>query len=147
MLKKISSKIENLNELSEKYSWIPNEKTIRPDNDDNKKLYIDDLIIKYGDIKKGTLADIFNIKNLNNIKPTKLFQENKFKYNVKGNHYVMWYLEYNESEINDDIINFDIYLNIFKIVRNNNFNFAWYKNPKMTVPDIFHVQVFWINKN
>jgi len=147
MLEKISSKIEKLNELSEKYSWIPNEKTIRPDNDDDKKIYIDDLILKYGDIKRGTLFDIFNFNSLDNIKPTKLFQENKFKYNIQGNHYVMWYLEYNESEITDDIINFDIYLNIFKIIGNKNFNFAWYKNPKMSVPEIFHVQVFWIDKN
>jgi len=147
MLKKISSKIDKLNELSELYSWIPNEKTIRPDNDDDKKLYINNLILKYGDIKIGTLIDIFNLNNLSDIKPTKLFQENKFKYNIQGNHYVMWYLQYNDNEINDDIINFDIYLNILKIVGNKNFNFAWYKNPKMTVPEIFHVQVFWINKN
>ena len=23
------------------------------------------------------------------------------------------------------------------------FDFAWYINPKMTVPELFHVQVFW----
>lgn len=24
-----------------------------------------------------------------------------------------------------------------------NFEFVWYLNPKMTIPDVFHVQVFW----
>ena len=102
---------------------------------------------KYGNIKKGILIDIFNVKNINNIKPTKIFQENRFKYNIDGNHYVMWYLGYNENEIIDDIISFDIFCEIFCIVGNEKFNFAWYKNPKMTIPDIFHVQVFWIDKN
>jgi hypothetical protein len=23
------------------------------------------------------------------------------------------------------------------------FRFVWYENPKMTVPDVYHVQVFW----
>lgn len=26
------------------------------------------------------------------------------------------------------------------------FDFAWYENPKMSVPDFYHVQVFWITK-
>lgn len=24
-----------------------------------------------------------------------------------------------------------------------NFEFVWYLNPKMTIPDVYHVQVFW----
>ena len=26
------------------------------------------------------------------------------------------------------------------------FQFAWYENPKMTVPGIYHVQVFWAER-
>ena len=26
------------------------------------------------------------------------------------------------------------------------FDFVWYENPKMSVPDFYHVQVFWITK-
>lgn len=146
MLGKISSSVDKLNDLNKKYNWIPNEKSIRPDNEVEKKEYINYLITNYGSIKNGTIMDIFKISNLENIQPTKLFQENKFKYNVSGNHYVMWYLMFDERFLTDDIINCDIYCNIIKILGNNNFNFAWYKNPKMTVPEIFHVQVFWKKK-
>ena len=147
MLKKISSKIEKLNELNKIYSWIPNEKSIRPDNKEDKNKYLDNLILKYGDINKGILIDIFEVTDLESAKPTKIFKENRFKYNINGNHYVMWYLKYDIQTITEDIINFDIYCNIYQILGNTNFNFAWYKNPKMTISDIFHVQVFWINKN
>ena len=147
MLKKISSKIEKLNELSQIYYWIPNENSIRPESNEDKKKYLANLILKYGDINKGILYDIFEEENLENAKPSKKFKENRFKYNINGNHYVMWYLKYDTRTLTEDVINFDIYCNIYQILGNTNFNFAWYKNPKMTIPDIFHVQVFWINKN
>ena len=147
MLKKISSKIEKLNELSQIYSWIPNENSIRPESNEDKKKYLANLILKYGDINKGILYDIFEEENLENAKPSKKFKENRFKYNINGNHYVMWYLKYDTRTLTEDVINFDIYCNIYQILGNTNFNFAWYKNPKMTIPDIFHVQVFWIDKN
>tara|TARA_Y100000991_G_C21654826_1_gene214048 strand:- start:16 stop:459 length:444 start_codon:yes stop_codon:yes gene_type:complete len=146
MLKKISSKIEKLNELSLIYSWIPNENSIRPESNEDKKKYLDNLILKYGDINKGILFDIFEEENLENAKPSKKFKENRFKYNINGNHYVMWYLKYDMRTLTEDVINFDIYCNIYQILGSTNFNFGWYKNPKMTIPDIFHVQVFWINK-
>jgi hypothetical protein len=146
-LKKISSNVNKLNELNKLHEWIPNENTIRPFNDDLKNEYVNNLIANYGDLKKGTLIDIFGISNFDNIQPLKLFKENKFRYNTNGNHYVMWYLGYDENLLSDDIISMDIYVNLLKLVGNNNFNFAWYKNPKMTIPDIFHVQVFWINQN
>ena len=147
MLKKISSNSDKLNELSKQYNWIPNSNSIRPENEENKNIYFGFLICNYGSIYKGTLKDIFKIDNLDEIKPTKLFAENKFKYNITGNHYVMWYLLYEENEITDEIINCDIFCNIYQKIGNNNFNFAWYKNPKPSVPEIFHLQVFWINKN
>jgi hypothetical protein len=29
----------------------------------------------------------------------------------------------------------------------HDFEFVWYENPKMTVPDLYHVQVFWRKKS
>lgn len=51
----------------------------------------------------------------------------------------MWYT-YTPS---DDEITQDVNDAIREIVGNDNFKFVWYVNPKMTIPEVFHVQVFW----
>lgn len=142
---KISSNLDILNLLNKKYNWIPNADNVRPNNDiiDKKNEYLKYLETKHGSIKDGIICDIFGM-NKNNLSCKKKFIKNRFGYNINSNHYVMWYLLYNEKELSDDIINMDIYFNLYELLQNTNFNFAWYVNPKMTISDIFHVQVFWI---
>ena len=36
---------------------------------------------------------------------------------------------------------------IYNIIKSDNYSFIWYENPKMTIEDIYHVQVFWIKNN
>ena len=140
MLGKISSNLVKLNKLNETYKWIPNSDSIRPENKLPKNEYLIKLENKFGSIYKGILNEIFNLKDS---KPSKKFVINKFRYNTNGEHYVMWYLGYDKDILTDDIINMDIFCNIYSIISNNNFNFAWYENPKPTISNIYHVQVFW----
>tara|TARA_B100000902_G_scaffold399457_1_gene470394 strand:+ start:4424 stop:4873 length:450 start_codon:yes stop_codon:yes gene_type:complete len=142
---KISSNLDILNLLNKKYNWIPNTDNVRPNNDilERKNKYLKDLEANHGSIKDGIICDIFDM-NKNNLSCKKKFIKNRFGYNINSNHYVMWYLLYNEKELSDDIINMDIYFNLYELLQDTNFNFAWYVNPKMSISDIFHVQVFWI---
>ena len=50
-----------------------------------------------------------------------------------------------ESKIDliDKEINKDIYNSIYNIVKCDKFKFVWYENPKMSIDDIYHIQVFW----
>lgn len=56
-------------------------------------------------------------------------------------HFVLWYLG---DTPNDDQISRDISDQIaIYSPRSGSAPFGWYVNPKMSVPEIFHVQVFW----
>lgn len=54
----------------------------------------------------------------------------------------MWY-SYYPPEVSETEINADISAALWKLLGHGNFEFVWYENPKMTVPGIYHVQVFW----
>jgi len=75
----------------------------------------------------------------------KVFQPNAFPYNIEsGNHWVMWY-NTEACPYGDDTITKDIDMAICNHLNGaNNYDFVWYENPKMSVPDFFHVQVFWV---
>jgi len=154
----ISSSLEILDSLNQIYPFIPNSNCIRPSEAvrELKKSRFADILDKYDSFEDYILHTIFN-KNVYVLKSTfkrkaidnkvnnlHKFYPNEFPYNVKGNHWVMWYgtkeQTKTESEINNDIFNaITTHLN-----GNLNFNFVWYINPKMTVPEYFHVQVFWV---
>ena len=158
---KINNKINpcysNLDMLNSNYEWIPSSENIRPNEDIiNKKavdngtyniIYstnIDQVLIRYFNIKKkinrndNKFESVIPITNLKK----KIFIPNEYPYDVpKGtNHYVMWYTYDN---ISDEIVTSDISSELNNILNHSNFEFVWYENPKMTVPEIFHVQVFW----
>jgi hypothetical protein len=67
-----------------------------------------------------------------------------FPYQIheSGHHYVLWYGS--PVPVAEDVVNRDIRAAIQDIVGPETpYLFAWYINPKQTIPDIFHVQVFW----
>lgn len=52
-------------------------------------------------------------------------------------------------QITDTIIGDHIQAEIEALVgpdMKETFQFGWYENPKMTVPGVFHVQVFWAER-
>ena len=83
------------------------------------------------------------------------FERNEFPYQLdKGAyHYVLWMgpcastsasdLSHSAVLPTEDEINDHISRALEQITGGIDFDFAWYENPKMTIPSVFHVQVFW----
>jgi hypothetical protein len=75
----------------------------------------------------------------------KRFERNHFRYDLPEGtrHFVMWYTywppDITEPEVNEDIN----HALMTRLGKNTEFEFIWYENPKMTIPGIYHVQVFW----
>eukprot|EP00808_Paulinella_micropora_P024906 g73161.t1 len=66
---------------------------------------------------------------------------NSFPYQMPEGtrHYIMWYTWIpTAKEITQDIGEA-----LYVRLKHKHFQFCWYQNPKMTVREIFHVQVFW----
>ena len=72
-----------------------------------------------------------------------VFQEQLFPYRIEdGRHFVMWYAT-KEQKRSDEEITSDIETELKAMTGTEDaFQFGWYVNPKMTVPEFFHVQVF-----
>jgi hypothetical protein len=139
----ISSNINNLNELNKQFNWIPNEYSIRPDSQtlEQKKFYCDQILEKYGSFNEYIFENVFN----SNLANKWVFRPAHFRYNIYHgtNHYVLWNIQQNLSyDYDNKIITNKIKEELDKIC--SSYDFVWYKNPKPTVMEYYHVQVFWI---
>ena len=81
-----------------------------------------------------------------------LFEPNQFPYDLPPGtrHYIMWYTAappaLTEERINQDVLDAVGQLTAGRAERAGpppSVQFCWYENPKMTIPEIYHVQVFW----
>jgi len=160
---KISSDISTLNDYHKKYDWIPGENNIRPTTNmlNEKEAFIYRVHELYSCIRDYILIEIFNFPKTfgeygkfklldirsDNSEPNYRLRKNKFPYDISNetNHYIMWYNSHISDIIllSDNKITWDINNSLLDIVGNNNFEFVWYENPKMNIPDIYHIQVFW----
>jgi hypothetical protein len=159
---KIHSDIEQLNRLNQVYPWIPNERSIRPKNEDIavKNQRIREISEQWVSMKDYILHHVFDqqcsyddqqhgkrvCRSLPD-HPVWAFCPSTFRYDLPeyANHYVLWYSDGDHSQdYHEEFINNQIQDWIWKLVNNDKFDFAWYKNPKPTVPEFYHVQVFWI---
>ena len=151
---RISSCLETLIKYNKKYNWVPGPENIRPNKETikAKKELFNSICEFYMDITDYIYSEIFkypvifiNGKLKAVYQDTKEFKfiKNKFRYNLPKNvkHYILWY-SYNN--IDDQKINNDINNSIYKILNHNNYKYVWYENPKMNIPNIYHLQVFWI---
>ncbi len=142
---KISSNLEDLNILSLTYDWIPNENTIRPTAEDleRKRRVMDYVSAEQLSVRSYIINNIFGRLSTGKW----VFKPSSFRYNLPAhsNHYVLWSRDnsYLES-IDDDSVNRQLEVLIKNIVGHEGYMFAWYKNPRPTVIDFWHVQVFWI---
>lgn len=156
---RISSDIEHLNALNKIYPWIPNKDTIRPsDYFILKKVDVMNHISEqWVSLRDFILHMVFRQKvslNMDNKlcvvsvnPPTWIFDPCLFPYNLPflSNHFILWNSSHIYSDdIDEQVINQIITGFLTKRLRSNNFDFAWYKNPKPSVLDFYHVQVFWI---
>ena len=160
----IPSDIQTLNKLHETYEWIPNEYMVRPNSIEmSKKNFLIEIIEdEWLTPADYILHKVFNqpfilseeiykkyVPCINVSIPEIVFTESLFRYNLPcyANHYILWFSKINYIS-GKDIINSELINEIIKKELNkktNNFDFAWYLNPKPSVPDFFHVQVFWIS--
>ena len=149
---KISSNLEDLDKLNEKYNWIPSSKNIRPSEEilKRKNEELEVVNFYYQSFKDYIFDTVFGLPiNIND--NGKLFcnftlnlvtlEENKFPYMLPDNtkHYVLWYS--NKENINDEIIMSDIKKQIVRMMGHDNYEFVWYENPKIN-KDFYHVHVF-----
>jgi hypothetical protein len=133
MQQQISSDIYSLNELSKVYPWIPNETSIRPSPEVMMKKYMVNQHIQtsWPSLKVYIEETVFRNRT------GWIFEECMFPYNTKGKHFILWHTdfsfihEFEEEEVNEVLKGF---------VKGE---FAWYKNPKPTVLEFYHVQVFF----
>jgi hypothetical protein len=153
--KNICSDYSSLNQLHETHEWIPNEQQIRPKKNklmmkqeklamiglqwkslrDYIKNYVWGLDRKVEDDGKFSVA----------AEPSGcVFQQCEFHYDLQdGKHFVLWFPEQVQTQDNASITSLlDSYIASTFHVDSQDFDFAWYVNPKMTVPEFFHVQVF-----
>lgn len=155
---KISSNIEHLNELNRLFKWIPNEDQIRPPSNvvlmKNEKLSL--IRFQWRSVKdyiKHTvwgMERIWTDDGLHAVEeePSKpyIFQRCEFPYSLEeGLHFVLWFNEVESSQSDEGITALLDQLVAAELGHddtNDSYSFAWYVNPKMTVPDFFHVQVF-----
>jgi len=158
---KVSEKVDELEKLHKKCSWIPGKDNIRPNKDiiEKKENYLNNLQNFYVSEKDYILSELFNFNysldekgkiwvKKNDILDKNILIENVFRYNIEKDtkHYVMWY-SYSSKKITDKKINNDIKESLEKIVDGKDYDYVWYENPKKNIQDIFHVHVFWILKN
>jgi hypothetical protein len=156
---KISSEIQDLNDLHKIYFWIPNENMIRPNQKvlENKREFNNYVLHNWMSFKDFILDTHFHFPvdiedgHLYVIDTTKKmewhFTKSLFPYDLPENvnHYVLWnsfsdcFHVFDDSKINNIIKE-----TLESMVGDDNFDFAWYINPKPSIPEIWHCQVFWI---
>jgi len=74
------------------------------------------------------------------------FAPNEFRYATPAGtkHWVMWYSQ-GPPALGDEEINADIRKDIRRRTGHNDYSYIFYLNPKMSIPQIYHVQVFWVD--
>lgn len=98
------------------------------------------------------------------LRPDPVFRKNRYPYQLPrrpgshelqqtAQHWVMWYFRYSFEETfdpGDEQIDADVRKALQVEIAKAGFNkvdFIWYRNPRMSAPELFHVQVFWIVPN
>lgn len=156
---KISSDIQDLNELHRNYKWIPDENMIRPNPKvlEDKHIFSDYVLRKWISFRDFILDTHFkypiNIKDgyrciHSEVKKSEWnFQKSLFPYDLlpEVNHYILWNCLYDYfKDFNESIINTIIKDTIESMISTDKFDFGWYKNPKPSIPELWHCQVFWV---
>lgn len=167
---RIEPNLETLDILNQFYYWIPDSKSIRPKPQDleNKFLLSKQIESNWVGWKDYILHNIFGYKydlnsdgkkfissSNNNVLTCNnwIFSPSVFRYNISNpetNHWILWNKEKNfYYDYPDELINQIIEEKITKHLGDNascsSFEFVWYKNPKPTILEFYHVQVFWIS--
>jgi len=157
---RISSDAEILNSLHAEYSWIPNSQQIRPSKEAQlaKQKKSEDILKEWMTFKDFILDTHFGYSTGmyrgRHYVPGPIstsewcFSPCMFPYSLNegSHHFILWNSYHDiQVEFDNECINKEITESLKKIVGNDQFDFVWYKNPKPTLPELYHVQVFWIS--
>jgi hypothetical protein len=156
---KISSSLLDLNALNVVHRWLPNAEAIRPSPEVllEKQHAMAEVMYQWHAVWDYILHTVFGSqKQLNawgkyeavplSFLKEWVFDPSLFPYALPAgtNHYILWNVNKTYSDdFDDDDINGRIKNALQSQIGHSNFEFAWYKNPKPTVPQFWHVQVFW----
>jgi hypothetical protein len=158
---RISSDIQDLNRLHAVHKWIPDETMIRPFVAvlDNKKIFsqyvltswassrdfILDTHFKYR-MAENELGLLYVMDSIDAEIAEWVLMESLFPYAVPEgvHHSVLWNSYYDYfADFSDVVINNKITEQLRGELGHDNFDFCWYVNPKPSVPELWHCQVFW----
>lgn len=158
---RISSDITDLEALHETWPWIPGAADVRPppatlDRKRARLAHIQDEWASFTDYIRVTVFGLpravgssglhVSVGGDDVIPPlARVFAPNEFPYNVPR-HYVLWYGPDVTSPPSDNMITEHIREAMASAPELAGLDFGWYVNPKMTVPEYFHVQVFMPGK-
>lgn len=157
---KIGSANADLDILNDTYKFIPNAAQVRPspEEKERKAERLVELIREWKGIEDFIYSTVFSLPHITSTNGVKtvpnrhrermdrtqcVLQEQQFPYGIEeGEHFVLWYATPQQSK-SDEEITADIERKLQSHTRSiDAFQFGWYINPKMTVPEFFHVQVF-----
>jgi hypothetical protein len=156
---KISSNIQDLNNLHKTHSWIPDETMIRPTAAilENKRQFSQYVLANWMSFRDFILDTHFKYRIdiedshkyvVDEVKKSEWnFGKSLFPYDLPNgvNHYVLWNSLYDYfNEFCDTVINSIINDTLVSMLGTDQFDFAWYVNPKPSIPELWHCQVFWI---
>jgi hypothetical protein len=158
---RISPDAAELDEVHKVYPFVPNSLQVRPtpEGKEQKAAKLIQISLEYRNFVDFIYHTVFNcpvihgedskkiVSNRHRAKvqreKLKLLQPQLFPYQNAGHHSVMWYSG-EDNEKTDEEISADIHQELAAMLgSHDNFDFGWYVNPRMTVPEFFHVQVFW----
>jgi hypothetical protein len=147
---KISSDLDDLDALHEKFPFLPSRETIRPTPNimEMKWQKCMEIASTWASFKDYTLHRVFGVpfhfrgerfEAVSDIVCGRaVFQQNEFPYATGAEHAVMWYGSAVQERTSDEISH-DIETTLRNQLESDAFDFGWYVNPKMTIPEYFHV--------
>jgi hypothetical protein len=143
--RQISSDIQDLNKLHQEYWWIPDETMVRPSAEVlEAKWALAQRLIDDGVSFKDFIMRMYFTGPWAG---AWVFDKSLFPYRlpIGGEHFVLWNSMHDYNwDVHEVMVSERIECMLKVQLGHNRFDFAWYKNPKPSIPELWHVQVFWI---
>lgn len=157
--RRISSNVADLDAMHAVHHWIPSSSQIRPHPEllQTKLVKIAKLQDEWASMADFVRSHVFGKSSVirsdgkrvvrdNRLSEVDIvFIENDFPYALDegGQHWVLWFGCRDDPRLDIDTI---LSRELQRRIGHDGFDFAWYENPKMSIPEYYHVQVFWIHK-
>eukprot|EP00035_Acanthoeca_spectabilis_P017960 m.380278 g.380278 ORF g.380278 m.380278 type:complete len:395 (-) comp16711_c0_seq37:416-1600(-) len=155
----IPADLESLELIHSHFGWTPSAGMVRPtvEVQRDKEKHVMSTLRKYRSLSDQVLYEVFGCpitpqadgKQIAIVSEAiwgrKRLARHPFPYKLpRGTrHHVMWYVAQN-IPVSRETMTEDIAHGIELLIGSHNeYEFAFYENPMMTIPDLYHVQVFW----